>query len=178
MAKGRHFKRTRKFRKYLRGGIDETKALGVLAAGDLLKEDVADAVSEKAWCSSVNLSWSLANFTPTAKAGPILVGIAHSDYTDAEIEAWIENLFSWNQGDQVQQEVASRKIRRVGILIPAGTGLLLSSTLNDGRPLRTKAGWQLVTGQTIALWYYNMGSVDLVTGAEVETIGFANLWPN
>jgi len=155
-----------------------SQALGTLAANDLIKLDVADAVSEKAYCTSVNLSWSLANFIPTANAGPILVGIAHSDYTAAEIEEWIENLFSWNQGDKVQQEVAGRLIRRVGVLTPAGEGLLLSTTLNDGKPVRTKAKWQLVTGQTIALWYYNMGSVALAGDSVVETVGFANLWPN
>jgi len=143
-----------------------------------VKNAVDDTLTEKAWLSSVKATWSLQNATPGAGIGPILVGVAHSDYTLTEIEEWIENLQSWEEGDKRQQEVARRKIRRVGIL---GTGANLADmiTLNDGKPVHTKCGWQLATGQTVALWYYNAGTAAFATTTPtVATEGHANLWPN
>ncbi len=174
MAKGKR----RKFRKYLRGAVVINNALSTLAANTALSVNNADVLQEKAWLSSVVLRWSMDNFTLTANAGPILVGVAHSDYTTAEIEEWIENLASWESGDQIGQEVGRRKIRQVGI-IRQPTGVGAAMTLNDGKPIKTKCGWQLVTGQTVKAWSFNMGTAALnTTSPNVSTEGHANLWPN
>jgi len=173
-AKGR-----RKFRKYLKGQIDHQFTLGTLAAQDVVSDPVGDTVREKAWLTSVKATWSLSNITSIIDSGPILVGIAHSDYTDAEIEEWIENLASWDSGDMIGQEVAKRKIRRVGLFGTPVGGPPDKLALNDGKPIRTKCGWQLVTGQTVKIWAYNTGTAALATTVPVvHTQGFANLWPN
>ncbi len=170
----------RKFRKYLKGMIDTAFGLGTLSASTLIGANAPDSVTEKAWLSSVKAIWTMDDFTPTADRGPIVVGVAHSDYTDAEIEAWVENLGSWEQGDKVQQEIARRYIRRVGAFAsPHGGSALDIAVLNDGRPIHTKCGWQLSTGQTVRLWAYNAGSGDLATTApNIHVQGHANLWPN
>ncbi len=170
-------KHKRKYRKYLKGQIDSHVALGTLAANTLVSVMFADTLTEKAWLSSVDASWSLDDFTQGADRGPILVGVAHSDYADAEIEAWVENISSWQGNDLVNQEIARRKIRRVGIF-PMQTSEP-SAVLNDGESIHTKCGWQLYTGQGLRLWAYNMGSAALATtDPDMGTQGYANLWPN
>ncbi len=172
LAKAR---RRRKYRRYLKGAIEEDFALSTLAANTLLSDVVGDVVTEKAWLSSVRAVWSLKN--KTIGQGPILVGVAHSDYTDAEIEQWVEQLTSWDQGDQISQEIAKRKIRRIGTFGEAGDSLSVD-VLNEGRPITTKCGWMLITGQTVRLWAYNSGNAALSTTSPTVTVsGHANLWP-
>ncbi len=170
----KHGRGKKRYRRYLKGIIDEIQALGTLGAKVLLKNDVGDTVVDSAWCSSVRLNWALDNLT--TGQGPILVGVAHSDYSGPEIEAWIENTNSWNQSDLISKEISQRKIRMVGMF----PSLLVGETtvLNDGRPITTKCGWVISPGQTIALWYYNTSAAALSTSdPEVHTEGHANLWP-
>ncbi len=171
----------RKFRRYLRGQISFTFDFGSLASKDLVLAPVPDVLTEKAWLSSVKSTYSLTDVTDsTQDAGPVLVGIAHSDYTAAEVEAWIENLGSWEQGDKISQEIAKRMIRRVGVFPGKdANNLEQAQVLNLGRPITTKCGWQLTTGQTVDFWVYNMGTgVFATTTPTVHFEGHANLWPN
>ncbi len=100
-----------------------------------------------------------------------MIGLAHSDYTDAEIEEYIETTDSWDQGNLVQgKEVRKRLIRRIGIFGSSGV-------LNDGKPIHTRLNWLLRTGQTISLWAYNRGASALATtDPQVVAEGHANLW--
>ncbi len=120
-------------------------------------------------------------FTPGASDGPILVGIAHEDYTSTEIEEWIEQVLSWDEGDMIGQEIAKRKIRQVGVLnalVSGGTAANSSWTIADGREITTKAGWIINPTKTIKIWAYNMGSGALsTTDPAVRAQGHANLWP-
>ncbi len=170
-------RKPQKFRKYLRGSIDHSLQLGTLAGNTVISSSIADTVTEKAWVSSVRATWSLADLTPASGDGPILVGVAHNDYIDAEIEAWIENTGSWEEADMVQQEIAKRKIRRVGLFETPAVALD-AVVLNDGKNMRTKCGWMLTTGQTVRIWAYNTGASALATTDPVLRMnGFANLWP-
>ncbi len=168
----------RKFRKYLRGSIDHRLDLGTLAANTLVSSILTDTVEEKAYVSSVKASYSMDQFTETADAGPILCGWAHSDYTDAEIEAFIENAGSWSEGDKVQQEIAKRFIRQVGIF-ERRTGVNEWGTIRDGAVFTTKLGWVLASGQSLRFWCYNMGEAAVATtDPNCRAQGHANLWPS
>ncbi len=163
--------------RYIRGDMDEQLALGTLAAKDVVKGDFDQTVNERTLVSSVIATWSLSEFTKSTGDGPILVGIAHSDYTAAEIEEFIENAGSWNEGDLVNQEVGQRKIRRVGIFSTPDDEAQ-TVTLNDGTPIRTKLNWILLQGQTLSHWAYNLGTGALgTTSPTLNTQGHANLWP-
>lgn len=105
----------KKFRAYLRGAVNHELQLSTLAARTLIGSNVADTLQEQVWLSSVSLRWAVQDITQAFGTGPVMVGVCHSDYTDAEIEAWIENLGSWERGDLTSQEVSRRKIRMVGI---------------------------------------------------------------
>ncbi len=168
----------KKYRKYLAGTIETSLSLGTLAGGVLVSQVVADTVEEKAWISSVKASWSLENFTPGADIGPIVVGIAHSDYSDAEIEAWLENQGSWSEGDLIaSREVGKRLCRRAGTMPSAATAAEIA-VLADGRQITTKAKWTLTTGDTVKLWAYNAGGNAVATTVPILNIqGKANLWP-
>ncbi len=176
VSMAKHRKRKR-FRPYLKGQISFQQSLGTLAPLDIVSGNVVDTVSEKAWLSSVNAVWTLSQFVTGSNVGPILVGLAHSDYSSAEVEAWIESASSWQRADLVTQETNRRKIRRVGIFVQP-TGVNLNAVLNEGRPIRTKCNWQLFTGDSVKIWAYNLGISALTADAEVNVDGFANLWPN
>lgn len=167
----------RKRGKYLRGRVEEELLLSTLAGKTVLGENFDSVVGERTWLSSVRATWSLGNLTDAFSEGPITVGLAHSDYTDAEIEEFLEVTGSWDEGNLGHQEQASRRVRVVGTF-PSSDQALGVTTLNDGKPITTKCGFMLLTGQTAQFWAYNSGSNALtVTSAELTVVGHANLWP-
>ncbi len=168
MAKG---KPRRRGRKWLRGVVLEGLALLTLGNSTLLGGNVTDTVSEKSWLASLYAVWSIRGVT--VGEGPIRVGVAHSDYSDAEVEEWIENAGSWDEGDLVQQEVAKRKIRLVGAFQCLGA----DEVLNDGRTIRTKLGWIADTGQSLKIWAYNASGGSLTTGSVVGVAGEVTIQP-
>ena len=170
----KHPKR-RKFRPYLKGQIEIDLALGTLAADSAVVEAVGDNVTEETWCSSVEAVYGLQDFTATTGDGPIVIGLAHSDYSAAEIEEWIENQGSWQKYDLIAQETARRKIRRIGTFEQLAAPENLE-VMNDGKPVHTKCGFMLGSGQTLDFWAYNAG-LALTTGSQVQVRGHANLWP-
>ncbi len=174
--KGRSGGRRRPMGRYIRGNIDLDVALGTLAAKTLTALAMQQTVTERSLISSIVCQWSLIGKTVADNQGPIMVGVAHSDYTAAEIEAWLENTTTWAEADQVGREIAGRKIRRIGVFNEDVT--LATQVLNGGRPVKTKLNWILNAGQTLDVWAYNNGSAALATtDPNVVVSGHANLWP-
>jgi len=169
-------KRRRRMGRYVRGNIAENIALGTLAGNDLILSST-DTVNERTLVSSIVATYSLAGFTPIENAGPILIGVAHSDYSDAEVEAWVELQTGWDEGDLGSREVQNRFIRRIGQFdIPAAVGE--SVALNEGRMIKTKLNWILLQAQGLNFFCYNTGGQALATtDPNVHVQGHANLWP-
>ncbi len=163
--------------RYIRGQVNETLALGTLAGTTLISTPFDSVVTERALVTSVVASYTMQEFTSAAGDGPIMVGLAHSDYTDAEIEAFLENVATWEETDQIGQEIARRKVRIIGTFgVPDSNSS--NSRLNDGKPVKTKLNWILTVGQTLRLWCYNLGSSALAgTDPQVTAVGHANLFP-
>ncbi len=164
--------------KYIRGRVNENLSLGTLAPVTLVSVIFDESPIERTLVSSIVVTYSMENKTVGGGDGPILLGIAHSDYTDAEIEEVIENAGSWNEGDLVQsKEIARRLVRTVGVFEETGPNLS-SQVLNGGSPITTKLNWILATGKTLRLWAYNLGNSALDTTVPVvHAEGHANLWP-
>ncbi len=166
-------------RRYLKGVINAVDAPGALGSKAVSTTDFPDTVSEKTWISSIVASWSLANMTPAANAGPFLVGVAHTDYSNPEIEEFLESVGSWDEGDLVQSRETSRRlIRQVGTIgMPDDASDIVE--LNDGKPIRTKCGFYLQSGQTLQLFVYNLGgsSISGTTSPQFHARGHVNLWP-
>ncbi len=162
--------------RYIPGSIDEKISLGTLAGSTAVLQ-ATDVVKERTRVSSIVASYSLSGWTAIDNVGPLEIGVAHSDYSLAEVEAWIERTTSWNEGDLVSQEVSNRRIRRIGVFdMPATVGE--SYALGDGRLIRTKLNWILNAGQGLNYYVYNIGSGAVATtDPEVHCNGKANLWP-
>ncbi len=168
----------RKFRRYLPGRIDHKLQLATLAGNTLLGSDNADVVNEETWVSSVKAIYSIGQYTPVAECGPFILGWAHSDYTDAEIEEWVEQANSWNVGDKVSQEQSRRLIKQIGTFEHLPITASGVESINDGRMKTTKLGWMLASTQTLRFWVYNAGTAAVATtDPEVRVQGHANLWP-
>ncbi len=168
--------RGRSMKNYMRGECDENLVLGTLASQTLVGGNFDEAVTERTLISSLVATYAVQDATDGSGIGPILVGIAHSDYSDAEIEAWIETTTSWETSDLIGQEVAGRLCRKVGILTVPET-IDFQTSLNDGKPITTKLNWVLNTGQTIKLWAYNLGTSAFATTSPVIRLqGHVNLW--
>ncbi len=147
---------------YIKGNVDENMALGTLASATLIANSWDESVSEKTTVTSVVLTWSLDQLT--SPQGPILFGLAHGDYSDAEIEQVIENTGSWDQGNKIQQEVGRRLVRVVGQFVAAsGSTGAQDVDWNDGVPMKTRLNWVLQTGQTLRMWAYNKSGSSLAT---------------
>ncbi len=161
--------------RYIRGGVNETLSLGTLAATTLVGVDFDESVNERTLVSSLVATYALSDVVAAANRGPILVGVAHSDYTDAEIEEVMELSDSWDEGNKTQQERAKRLVRKIGTF-PDTLEAEDTHVLNDGEPIKTKLNWILNQGQTLRLWAYNTGTAALAAGA-VRLEGHANLFP-
>lgn len=167
----------RKFRRYIRGNIDHKLNLGTLAGGVVISTQVADTVVDTTWCSSVDCTWTIDNWTRGTNIGPVLVGACHSDYTAGEIEQWLEELGNWDPGDLIVKERQTRKIRIAGVITP-GEVIGDAGTFAHGARKKLKMNIMLHEGDTVKFWAYNMGSAPFVTtDPNFRLQGHANLWP-
>ncbi len=145
--------------------IRSNMQLGTLAASTLIATATTVISDNEYRVFSYKATWSLSDFT--SGEGPINVGVAHGDYTAAEIEEWYESQDTMTRGDLTAAEQGNRMCRQVGTF----PGILANETLNDGKPIRTKLNWAVPDGSTLAIWAYNTGNGTLTTSAEINTSG-------
>ncbi len=169
-------RRSMRRRRYLKANVDENLLLGTLNTKVLISDTWDGTVTERALISSIVCTWSLDGIV--AGQGPIVFGVAHSDYSDAEIEAVIEASGSWDEGDLVSQEILRRKVRMIGQFVSELDTGTDDIQFNDGKPVKTKLNWILTTGDTLKMWAYNVSSANLSTAdPAMRATGHANLWP-
>ncbi len=164
-------------RKYLRGNVDENLLLGTLATKTLISDRWDESPEDRVLLSSVVLSWTLDQLTNPQ--GPILFGVAHSDYTDAEVEAVIENAGSWAEGSKIEQEISKRLVRIIGTMVSTGESQSgpVDIQFNEGRKLKTKLNWVINQADGLRMWAYNLSATPLATTDPVlRANGYANLW--
>ncbi len=172
-------KRRKNFTGYTRGNVRETLSLGTLAAATLVSIEIG-SVDRPTRIGSFKALWSMSGYTVIDNAGPIMVGLAHGDYSDTEIAEWVQQTeaTSWDSADLVAKEISSRRIRRVGVFGQVGQSLG-AQVLNEGRQITTKLNWKMVTGQGISIWAFNIGSAAVGTTVPIVAVdGHANLWAN
>ncbi len=176
MPKRSRRRKGRNMGQYVKGNVDENLAIATLAARTLTSINFDEVMIEKGIITSLVASWSMRDFTAGADDGPILVGLAHGDYTDAEIEAVIENSLSWDVGDKIQQEIARRLVRIVGTF-RGGPEASAPVVLNEGRLIKTKLNWTFITGATLKVWAYNLGASGLASSVpDIFVQGHANIF--
>ena len=155
---------------YQRIPVQQEEALDTLGNGTGLVEALTGSFTTPIRITSVDAVWSLRNVT--GGEGPIVFGVAHGDYSLAEIEAWIELTLGsiTGPGDMQDREVANRLIRRIGAFSAATT----DETINDGKSLKTRLNWLIPDGKTLQMWTYNASGATLTTGAIVRCSGHLN----
>jgi len=160
-------KRRRKRARLLKGVVTETLAIGALAANDAIGDNYDQTTEERSFMLSQEATWAIVNHT--AGEGGIIVGVAHSDYTDAEIEEFLEVSDSWNEGNLIDQERSNRgrRIKIVGIF----SGDKSDDVLNDGKPIKTSLKFTLTSAQTLKLFAYNTSAAVLTTGTILVVTG-------
>ncbi len=156
--------------RYLRGNVDEQTALGTLSAAALLRDLFDETVDERCLLSSIVATYSFGE--GAGNQGPIRVGLAHSDYTAAEISEYIDNTGSWSEGNKISQEISKRLVREIGVF----TGETPEGSLNDGKPIKTRLNWILGEDQGLQSWYINEDTSVLTTGLIMHIDGHVNLW--
>ncbi len=160
---------------YIRGNVEENLALSTLGSGALVSDAWDETVNEKSLLSSIVTTWSLDQLT--GAEGPLIFGIAHSDYTDAEISEVIQTGGSWDSGNLISQEISKRKVRQIGEFVSGEiAGVISDVIVNDGKPIKTKLNWVLQSGDGIKMWVFNRSAATLTTGATMKASGHANLW--
>ncbi len=178
MAKHGKGRRKGGMSKYVKGNIDETLDLGTLAARTLVAQVFDETFKAEARLTSLVASYSLSGYTLGNERGPVMVGIAHDDYSAAEIEEYIENTGSWNIGNMVSQEIAKRKVRIIGVFpLQSGGNVGDAVVLNEGLPVKTKLNWFMTAGASLDLWAYNLGSSAFAsTTPDIHMQGHANIF--
>lgn len=140
--------------------------LDTLADNTVIKANIlGNDLAEDLFIISIDGLWTLRNLT--GGETPIEIGLAHSDYTIAEI---LENLEIEviSPDAKIEMERAKRKIRRVGIF---AKGDRTDQGIGDGMPLRTKLLFTVGNSQNLALWARNISGATLTTGALIQGNG-------
>ncbi len=132
-------------------------ALGTLAAATVLSGNLWTESSDF-YVVSAELYVGLRGHT--GNEGPILVGLAHGDLTDAEIEESIEAVTSAQLSDRIQRERATRPVRDIGMF----PGNAADEMINDGNPVKTPIRWMNRQGDDMKAWAFNSDGSALTTG--------------
>ncbi len=154
--------------------VESSLAVGALAASDVTSSPLTATSANKYRVTSVKASYMIADL-PAVADGGFQFGIAHGDYTAAEIEECIEATGAIDIGNKVEQERANRLVREIGTISPEGTQAVGSEmSYNEGRPVKTKLNWEIGIGKTLALYVRNGSSTVYTTGALLKAKG--ELW--
>lgn len=140
-------------------------ATGALADQTVLAAPLSSVSDEEYRAISLKLWLSIR--AHTAGEGPILVGVAHNDYSVTEIKQYIEATATMTRNNMIAAEQANRFIRRLGVF----AGDAVTETLNDGNPIHVKLNWHVVDGTALQIWAYNQSGATLTTGTVVVTQG-------
>ncbi len=166
MAKKRTSRKSRRFN-LRRVRCSPELPLGTLASDTALTVKLAGGTSTTPMVvASVNLTWQISALT--ADEGPLTVGLAHEDYTVAEIKECLEASAAIDAGDQIAKERANRKIRIVGTIDSE------DERLNEGKPLKTKLNWFFPAGLGVEIFVFNEQTGALTTGSSLKVAG--DMW--
>ncbi len=152
--------------------IFDSLAAGALAAADVVSGVLVPSSITPYRVTSVQLSYSFTDIGATQDDGQEF-GLAHSDYTAAEIEECLEIINSVDQGNKIAQEQANRLVRTIGMMQGApGTGA--SKSFNNGVPKKTKLNWYIGNGDGINIWIRNGSGTIWTAGAQLTSLG--HMW--
>ncbi len=159
----------RKGRKYPKGfvaiRVDKQITLTTLGDATIIAADLFGGnLVEDLWVNSVHLLWTIRGHT--GGEGPIEVGVAHGDYTTAELQEWATSN-QFDPDDLIDKERNRRLVRSSGMF----PGLATEEALNNGTPLKTVVKFLIGDGKPFNIWALNSSGATLTTGTVVEIHG-------
>ncbi len=154
--------------------IANTVAPGALAAGAVITGVGSNATTNSMRFISLDASYSWTDIQQITDDG-MEFGVAHSDYTSAEVEAALEAGASMDIGNLVSsREVGQRLVRVIGVMPAMASAAGAGVAFNDGRRVKTRLNWPAAIGDTLNFWMRNASGVIWVTGSNLNVIG--DLW--
>lgn len=151
--------------KFRARGNSASVTVGALAAGSVATGPT-DSFERHGYFISADLT--VAKRSGTAGEGPLHVYLAHSDYTAAEIQEFIDNADGFGETDDL---IAKEKSRRLIRYVGAFPGVDPDEVLNDGRPVRIRGRFRVGAGDAVNLAVYNTAGAQLTTGTIVTCRG-------
>ncbi len=171
MARRGHGRRRRRSFNLRRVRVAAENAIGALATLDVVGGNLTGTSTDPYRIMSVSFTYGLSDLGATSDDGQEF-GLAHSDYSDAEIEECLEAV-NINVGDKIAQERANRLVRTIGQFVGApGTGAGLN--WNDGKRVKTRLNWGMTIGDVLRVWVRNASGTVYTTGATIDVIG--DMW--
>lgn len=146
-------------------------ALGTLADQTAIAEIFDNVADGKTFLVSIHAAYALRGLA--VGEGPIIFGVAHSDYSATEIEEYLETTGSWKTGDKIAQEQARRKVRIIGLF----DGNTQDEKFKNGEIQKTPLKFTIEEAQSLKLWAYNKSGAALTTGAVLTADGSVWLKP-
>ncbi len=160
---------SRKGRWQLRKVSNSTNlVLSALASGDVEAAAWSGVTTGTLRVVSIIVTWS-ATWAAVAD-GSMQFGVAHSDYTAAEIEECLESNGSMDPGDKIAGERSNRLVRIIGTFHSHETQFG-EVTFNDGRPMKTRLNWLLSPGDRINVWVRNGSGTIWTSNGSIQSTG-------
>ncbi len=148
-------------------------AIGALAAKDVISGAMTNVTSDKTRFISLDCSWGISNHAATIDDG-YAFGVAHSDYSSAEIEECLEAGASMDLGDKIAQEQANRLVREIGQISGLGNVVSEGIPFNDGKRVKIRLNWLMSEGDSLAVWVRNASGAVYTSGTTLVASG--DLW--
>ncbi len=147
--------------------IEGQTALGALADGTLVAVNVMTGeFTEDFYAISADIDTFVRALT-ASEGTPSSWGLAHGDYTVAEIDENLE-LSLLGPGSKIEQEQARRLVRK-------GSQFKFNNVVNDEliptKTQRVKLKFVVQSGQHLDIWFKNRSGSVLTTGAIFEWSG-------
>ncbi len=147
-------------------------AIGALATRDVATGNITNAAVDPYRLMSVDLQYKIGDVKAVADDN-FEIGLAHSDYTAAEVEECLEAQAAIDLGDKIAQEQSNRLVRYIGTLT-GQTVVNAGYQFNDGKPVHTKLNWKMSTGDILNVWIRNGSDTVWTDGANIGVMG--NMW--
>ncbi len=147
-------------------------SLGALAASDVISSAMTGTSTGTYRVTSIDCRW-MWNDIADVNDDYLTFGVAHSDYTAAEIEEALEGTGGIDPGSKIELERANRLVREIGV-ISSPTQLGGSGEFNDGKSMKTKLNWLINIGDSLVIWARNASGTVWVTGGALGATG--NMW--
>ncbi len=153
--------------------VQQALGPGALAAGDVTVGPLTAVTTDPLRVVSVKFQYAMTSVKALTDDG-FEFGLAHSDYSAAEIEECLENQAAIDLGDKIAQEQANRLVRSIGIITGSVVTVNAGITFNDGIPVHTKLNWRLSSGDSLNLWIRNATDTVWTTGSQLVSNG--DMW--